>query len=107
MTKWVSPSDFAPKNRELLAKLPTFVQIRRFLDGLGFEYRTKVSDGRLIHVYEHKPSDSLFVFPDYPATEPMPNHAVQPVHYHLTWNGVIDDVPYEDFLDYFSKAKAG
>jgi hypothetical protein len=86
---------------------PTFNQLRDYLDGLGFAYRTKVDDGRLIHVYEHKKSGSLFVFPDYPADKPVPHHSSQPTHYHLTWNGVIDDIPYEDFLYQFAPAKAG
>jgi hypothetical protein len=88
-------------------ELPTFSRVRQYLTGLGFTYRTRDDAGRLQHVYEHKASGSLFIFPDYPPNKPTPNHALMPVHYHLTWNGVIDDIPYDQFLDLFAPAKAG
>jgi hypothetical protein len=96
-----------PKKSAIARKLPTFTQLRRYLDGLGFTYRIDDDEGRPVHVYKHQASGCLFVFPDYPANKPVPNHVAQPVHFHLTWRGLIDDMTYDQFLDLFATAKAG
>ena|SRR5438067_760654 len=97
-----------PKKSAITRKPPTFMQLRRFLDGLGFTYRTSHDElGRVVHVYKHEASGCLFVFADYPANKPVPNHTAQPTYDLLRWYELIDDMTYEQFLDQFAPAKAG
>jgi hypothetical protein len=80
----------------------------RFLKRLGFDYRTGQNDhGITFHFYEHKESGCKLLFGDYPADEPLPNHAAQPTYDFLRWYDLIDDMTYGQFLDLFAKAKAG
>lgn len=88
--------------------LPTFREVRDYLSGLGFAYRAGEIEGDPVHVYQ-RPGHPLprFIFPDYSADKPIPGHSLQPVHYHLTWNEVIPDISFDDFLDQFAPAQAG
>lgn len=97
-----------PKKSAIARKLPTFAQLRRFLADLGFTHRAVQNDaGRVAHIYEHKASGCKIFFADYPPDKPTPNHAVMSAHFDLTWFDLIDDIPYEQFLDLFAPAKAG
>jgi hypothetical protein len=88
---------------------PTFGQIRRLLTDLGFTSRTKPSDRteQTVRLFRHEPSGCAFIYTDRPDAEPMPTPDVLDVHKQLTWRGLIDDIPLEDFLDRFAPAKAG
>jgi hypothetical protein len=97
-----------PKKSAISGKLPTFTQLRRFLEGLGFTHKIGHDEiGQVVHIYKHEPSGCKFHFADYPADKPVPNFRAFATYDFLKWFDLIDDIPYEQFLDLFAKAKAG
>ena len=85
---------------------PTFRELAAFLDALGFRYRVQTDGPYRYHRYE-KDRRNIFLFRDYAPDDTVSGPDMFSVHTHLTWNGLIPDVPYFDFLAQFAPAKAG
>jgi hypothetical protein len=78
-----------------------------FLKGMQFTHQRYEYNGVPRHRYVQEATGCQLDFRDRPGDKPLPDYEVVSAHTHLAWNGLIADIPFEQFLDQFIPAKAG
>jgi hypothetical protein len=82
---------------------PTFAEFLDYLRSLGFTTNERYEYGVICR---HAESGCRLSYQDRNPTDPMLYMDLASAHHHLTWQGIIDDVPLLDFLAVFLPAKA-
>jgi hypothetical protein len=83
---------------------PTFAEFLDYLRSLGFTTNERYDYGVICR---HAESGCWLSYQDRKPTDPILNMEMLSAHHHLTWQGIIDDIPFDEFLATFRTAKAG
>lgn len=83
---------------------PTFRDFMQYLQSLGFTTTDRYEYGV---VCRHAASGCRLSFQDRKPTDPILHGELLSAHHHLTWRGIIDDIPFDEFMATFQTAKAG
>lgn len=84
--------------------LPIYRDFLAYLRGLGFTTTDRYEYGVICR---HAATGCWLAYQDRKPTDPILHMELLTAHHHLTWQGVIDDVSFDDFVATLLPAKAG